>query len=100
MYSPARLLNSLRSPEIRNDIRGGKAIQDYWRELKTATRKFCKGWGANTQSQTKKDKKVLLEKINAIDRDAESRVLDASQWQTRYALEADWKQFMVKKNYT
>jgi hypothetical protein len=30
-----------------------------------------------------------LEKINTIDRDAESRVLDASQWQTRYALEAE-----------
>jgi exonuclease III len=25
--------------------RGGKTVQDYWRDMKVATRKFCKGWG-------------------------------------------------------
>jgi hypothetical protein len=38
--------------------RGEKPIQDYWRDLKTSTRKFCKGWGANTNSQIKKIRKT------------------------------------------
>jgi hypothetical protein len=33
--------------------RGARPIQDYWREVKAATRKFCRGWGINTQSQLK-----------------------------------------------
>jgi hypothetical protein len=37
--------------------RGSKKVQDYWRELKYVTRRFCKGWGANINSQIKKDKK-------------------------------------------
>jgi hypothetical protein len=37
--------------------RGSKKVQDYWRELKSDTRRFCKGWGANINSQIKKDKK-------------------------------------------
>jgi hypothetical protein len=37
--------------------RGSKKVQDYWRELKYFTRRFCKGWRANINSQIKKDKK-------------------------------------------
>jgi hypothetical protein len=69
-------------------VRGESAIQDFWREVKAATRKYCKGWGANTQSQLKKDKSLLLEKIDSFDKEVESRGLDASHWQTRYDLEA------------
>jgi hypothetical protein len=68
---------------------GGEcAIQDFWREIKAATRKYCKGWGANTQSLLKKDKLLLLEKIDSLDKEAELRGLDASHWQARYDLEA------------
>jgi hypothetical protein len=69
--------------------RGARPIQDYWREVKAATRKFCKGWGINTQSQLKKYKKLPLEKINELDKEAEVRELNASQWQVRYGLEAE-----------
>jgi hypothetical protein len=34
--------------------RGECAIQDFWREIKAATRKYCMCWGANTQSQLKR----------------------------------------------
>jgi hypothetical protein len=43
--------------------RGDKIVQDHWRDVKAATRKFCKGWGANVNSQMKKDKKDLLSKL-------------------------------------
>jgi hypothetical protein len=69
-------------------MRGESAIQDFWREIKAATRKYCKGWGANTQSLLKKDKLLLLEKIDSLDKEAELRGLDASHWQARYDLEA------------
>jgi hypothetical protein len=35
-------------------MRGECAIQDFWREIKAATRKYCMCWGANTQSQLKR----------------------------------------------
>jgi hypothetical protein len=54
-----------------------------------ATRKFYRGWGANTQSQFKKDKRMLLGKIKDFDRDAELRGVDAIQWQIRYNLEVE-----------
>jgi hypothetical protein len=38
--------------------RGFKNIQDHWRELKAATRKFRKGWGANVISQKRETRKT------------------------------------------
>jgi exonuclease III len=70
-------------------VRGGYPIQDFWRDLKSATRKFCRGWGANNQSQFKKDKRVLLEKLREFDRVADSGEVTTTQWQIRYTLEAE-----------
>jgi hypothetical protein len=42
--------------------RGESYKQDFWRDIKASTRKFCRGWGINTQSQIKKDKKLCPEK--------------------------------------
>jgi hypothetical protein len=81
-------------------MRGECAIQDFWRDIKAATRKYCKGWGANTQSQLKKDKSLLLEKIDSFDKEAESRGFDASHWQARYDLEAALELFIAMKNTT
>jgi hypothetical protein len=57
--------------------------------MKAATRKSCKGWGINTQSQFKRDKKCLLERISELDRVAETRELSALQWQIKYGLEEE-----------
>jgi hypothetical protein len=65
-----------------------KPIQNYWRDLKASTRKFCKGWGANTNSQIKKDKKILLDRLQAIDREADDAGLNTQQWQERYNVES------------
>jgi hypothetical protein len=62
-------------------------VQDYWRDVKAATRKFCKGWGANINSQVKKDKKILLSKLEEVDREADPSGLSESQWQERYNVE-------------
>jgi hypothetical protein len=72
--------------------RMGSLVQDFWKEIKCATRKFCRGWIANFHSQLKKDKKYLLDKIEMIDMDSDLRELDVTQWQTRYSLEADLEQ--------
>jgi hypothetical protein len=55
--------------------------------MKAATRKFCKGWGANVNSQIKREKKDLLKKLQDMDGVANERGLDASQWQERYEVE-------------
>jgi exonuclease III len=55
-------------------------IQDFWKEVKAATRRFCRGWGANFQAQTRKNKSLLLEKIKALDVLAESNNLNQVQW--------------------
>jgi hypothetical protein len=62
-------------------------IQDFWRELKADTRKFCKGWGANINIQKKKEKRLLLDKLKVMDKREETRGLDTSQWQERYRVE-------------
>jgi hypothetical protein len=67
--------------------RDGQNIQDYWKEIKTATQIFCKGWGANFNSQIKKDRRSLLEKIREVDKEAEIGSLSESQWQQRYEWE-------------
>jgi hypothetical protein len=67
--------------------RGGKTVQDYWRDVKAATRKFCKGWGANINSQVKKDKKILLSKLERMDREADDNGLSEAQWLERYDVE-------------
>jgi exonuclease III len=72
--------------------RMGRPVQDFWKEIKCATRKFCRGWSVNFQIQLKKNKKSLLDKIAMIDRDSHLRELDVTQWQTRYNLEAELEQ--------
>jgi hypothetical protein len=65
----------------------GEIVQDYWRDMKAATRKFCKGWGANVNSQIKREKRDLLKKLQDMDGVANERGLDASQWQEIYEVE-------------
>jgi plasmid maintenance system killer protein len=72
--------------------RMGRPIHDFWKEIKSATRKFCRGWSAHFQSQLKKNKKNLLDKIEIIDKDSDLRELDVTQWQSRYNLEAELEQ--------
>jgi hypothetical protein len=67
-------------------------IQDFWKEVKAATRRFCRGWGTNFQAQTRKNKSLLLGKIKALDVLAESNNLNQVQWQERYDLEAELEQ--------
>jgi hypothetical protein len=67
--------------------RRGKNIQDYWRELKAETRKFCKGWGANINSQIKREKKLLLDELKRMDRLEEENGFNIMQWQERYGVE-------------
>jgi hypothetical protein len=62
-------------------------IQDHWKELKAATRKFCKGWGANVNSQKKRDKINLLEKLKTMDKLEDEQGLNSDQWQERYGIE-------------
>jgi hypothetical protein len=56
------------------------------------TRKFCRGWGKNCQSQLKKDKAILLERIKAFDVVAENNEMTHDQWQDRYNMEASLEQ--------
>jgi formylmethanofuran dehydrogenase subunit E len=63
-------------------------IQDFWRDVKVATRKFSRGWGINFQAQIKRDKSALLEKIRMLDEMAERGSMTRHQWQERYILEA------------
>jgi hypothetical protein len=67
--------------------RGSKKVQDYWRELKSDTRRFCKGWGANINSQIKKDKKILMDKMKRMDKMEEETGFNTIQWQERYGVE-------------
>jgi hypothetical protein len=67
--------------------RRDKNVQDYWRELKADTRKFCKGWGANINSQIKRDKKLLLDKLERMDKMEEENGFNIMQWQERYGVE-------------
>jgi hypothetical protein len=76
-------------------MRGDHSIQDFWKDMKAATRKFCRGWGTNNQSQLKKDKKFILGKIEELDREAEQRDSSITHWQMRYNLEAE-----LEKKYT
>jgi hypothetical protein len=57
-------------PERGGQKEGG-TVQDYWRDVKAATRKFCKGWGANVNSQIKREKRYLLKKLQEMDRVAD-----------------------------
>jgi hypothetical protein len=67
--------------------RGEGKIQDFWREMKAYTRRFCKGWGANTNSQIKNKKKDLLGKLKNLDSEMESNGLNVLQRQQRYEWE-------------
>jgi hypothetical protein len=69
--------------------RGDSTIQDFWKEIKVYTRRFCRGWGANINSQIKKDKIDLLNKMKNLDMEMENNGLSASQWQQRYEWEND-----------
>jgi hypothetical protein len=64
--------------------RGEKRIQDHWRDVRVATRKFCKGWGANINSHMRREKKDLLAKLYIIYREADLSVLDEMRWKERY----------------
>jgi hypothetical protein len=68
--------------------RDSEHIQDFWRDVKAATRKFSRGWGRNFQAQIKRDKFALLEKIRILDKMAEKGSMTQHQWQERYNLEA------------
>jgi hypothetical protein len=41
-------------------VRGGSKIQDFWREIKTYTRRFCKGWGQIQIVKSKKRKRIYF----------------------------------------
>jgi hypothetical protein len=69
--------------------RGGRNIQDFWREIKSYTRRFCKGWGANANGQIKKKKRDLLEKLKNIDSEMEINGLNVLQWQQRFRWEGE-----------
>lgn len=64
--------------------RGNNNVQYYWRELKAATRRFCKGWGSNINSQKKRDNKILVGKLKDMDNLEEEHGLNSDQWQERY----------------
>jgi hypothetical protein len=40
-------------------------VQYFWIELKASTRRFCKGWGPNINSQIKREKKICLANLKA-----------------------------------
>jgi hypothetical protein len=66
---------------------GDKNVQDYWREFKSDTGRFCKGLGANINSQIKKDKRLLLDKLKRMDKIEEENGFTTMQWQERYGVE-------------
>jgi hypothetical protein len=51
--------------------RGGNKIQDFWKEIKSYTRRFCKGWGLMQIVKSKKEKKDLLNKLKNLDAEME-----------------------------
>jgi BMFP domain-containing protein YqiC len=67
--------------------RGEKRIQDHWRDVRAAIRKFCKGWGANINNQMRREKKDLLTKLQIMDREADMSGLDGMRWKERYEVE-------------
>lgn len=67
--------------------RKNENAQDYWKKVKKHVRTFCKGWGNNIRGQMRKEKRALLEEIKLIDEKAETEILDAAQWNERYAKE-------------
>jgi hypothetical protein len=67
--------------------RGDSTVQDFWKKIKTATRTFCKGWGANRNNQIKKEKSELLRGIKNLDMEVERGTMGMMQWQQRYELE-------------
>jgi hypothetical protein len=52
--------------------RGQKIVQYHLRDVKAATRKFCKGWGAIVNSQMRRNKKELLIKLQVMDGEADT----------------------------
>jgi exonuclease III len=48
--------------------RGDKNVQDFWRDLKADTRRFCKGWDANRNSGIKREKRIFLSEVKEMDK--------------------------------
>jgi hypothetical protein len=43
--------------------RGGRNIQDFWREIKSYTRRFCKGWGLMQMVKLKRRRGIFLRSL-------------------------------------
>jgi hypothetical protein len=77
--------------------REGGNVQDFWRDIKAATRRFGRGWRMNYQTQLKKDKSTLLEKIGNFDMAAELSIMNHQQWLERYNMEVELEQIYSYK---
>lgn len=67
-------------------------ILDYWKMCIINLRQFCRGWGRNWDTETRKSKQVLIEKIKKLDNKAEQMGLSEEEWEDRYGLERSLEQ--------
>jgi hypothetical protein len=67
--------------------RGGGGILDSWKHQQQCLRRFMKGWGANLRGQFRRERKMLLEGLQALDSKEGLCGLDNSEWRQRYDIE-------------
>jgi hypothetical protein len=90
----------LSSPDFKNKMieklarRENKEVQDYWKRLKKTMRQLSRGMGANLDSQVKKNKSSLLEKIKVLDEKAENQEPSEEEW-ARYRLEGEMEDILT-----
>jgi hypothetical protein len=60
---------------------------DFWYKCLCAARQYLKGWSANKSSETKKEKKDILSRLEELDRSLESQGENDRLWVERYHLE-------------
>lgn len=70
-------------------------IIEYWKQCIIQLRQFCRGWGRNWDTETRKSKILLIEKIKILDNKAEQVGLSEEEWDDRYGLERNLEQIYV-----
>lgn len=67
-------------------------ILDYWKRCIIELRKFCRGWGRNTDCAMRKENEPLIQEIKKFDEMAEGTEADQIQWKRIYEMEAKLEQ--------
>jgi hypothetical protein len=58
---------------------GGSSVLERWQNKIRRVRQFLRGWAKNTSGSNKKEKKEILQKLDILDRKAESNELSSQE---------------------